>query len=91
MHSAEQQEAWSLVELMDDRQLRSEVVDLRGEVAALKAELAALEQCHDDNCRAEEAEAELATERARLDHVLKSDWPFRNRDEIDKDIKEAAK
>jgi len=35
--------------------------------------------------------AELATERARLDHVLKSDWPFRNRDEIDKDIKEAAK
>jgi len=40
MHSAEQQEAWSLVELMDDRQLRSEVVDLRGEVASLKAELA---------------------------------------------------
>tara|TARA_R110002126_G_scaffold34050_1_gene105978 strand:+ start:901 stop:1335 length:435 start_codon:yes stop_codon:yes gene_type:complete len=40
MHSAEQQEAWSLVESMDDRQLKSEVVDLRGEVAALKAELA---------------------------------------------------
>lgn len=40
MHSAEQQEAWSLVESMDDRQLRSEVVDLRGEVVALKAEIA---------------------------------------------------
>ena len=38
---AEQQEAWSLVESMDDRQLKSEVVYLMGEVAALKAELAA--------------------------------------------------
>jgi len=38
-----------------------------------------------------ELEAALAAERARLDHVLKSDWPFRNRDEIDKDIKEDAK
>ena len=38
---AEQQEAWSLVESMDDRQLKSEVVYLMGEVAALKADLAA--------------------------------------------------
>ena len=41
--------------------------------------------------RAERAEAELATERAMLDHVLKSDWPFRNRKEIGEDMKEGAK
>jgi hypothetical protein len=41
--------------------------------------------------RAERAEAELAAERARLDYVLKSDWPFRDRDEIDNDMKEGAK
>jgi hypothetical protein len=40
MHSAEQQEAWELVEVMDDRQLKSEVVDLRSEVSALKVEVA---------------------------------------------------
>ena len=37
----QQMRAWSLVESMDDRQLKSEVVYLMGEVAALKAELAA--------------------------------------------------
>ena len=55
------------------------------------------EREHNANAAAEitvhrdQLRAELATERARLEHVLKSDWPFRNRDEIDKDIKEAAK
>jgi len=55
------------------------------------------EREHNANAAAEitvhrdQLRAELAAERARLDHVLKSDWPFRNRDEIDKDIKEAAK
>jgi hypothetical protein len=44
-----------------------------------------------DKARADKAENDLATERARLDHVLKNDWPFCNRDEIDKDIKEGAK
>ena len=41
--------------------------------------------------RAERAEAELATERARLDHVLRNDWPFRDRKEIDAAMKEGVK
>jgi len=61
---------------------------------AMKAEadLAALEQCHDDNCRAVvRLDAELAKERARLDHVLKTDWPFHDREEIDAAMQEGAK
>jgi hypothetical protein len=61
---------------------------------AMKAEadLIALAQCHDDNCRAVvKIDAELATERARLDHVFNNDWPFRDREEIDNDMKEGAK
>ena len=72
MHSAEQQEAWSQVESMDDRQLRSEVVDLRGEVATLKAEInddaIALRDMMSER---DKAEAELATERAKV-RVLRS-------------------
>ena len=44
-----------------------------------------------DQIRADKAEAELAKERARLDYVLKNEWPFRDRDEIDNDMKEDAK
>jgi len=61
---------------------------------AMKAEadLVALAQCHDDNCRAVvKIDAELAAERARLDHVLKTDWPFYDREEIDSAMKEGAK
>ena len=67
MYSAEQQEAWSLVESMDDRQLKSEVVDLRGEVAALKAEIAdEAIALRDMMSERDAAEAELAKERARF-------------------------
>ena len=68
MHSAEQQEAWSLVESMDDRQLKSEVVDLRGEVAALKAEIAdEAIALRDMMSERDAAEAELAGIRALAD------------------------
>ena len=74
MHSAEQQEAWSLVESMDDRQLRSEVVDLRGEVAALKAEInddaIALRDMMSER---DAAEAEIAGIRALADRRNKRD------------------
>jgi len=43
------------------------------------------------NARADKAEAELATERARLAHVLGNDWPFHDRKEIDAAMKEDAK
>ena len=68
MHSAEQQEAWELVEQMDDRQLKSEVVDLRSEVLTLKIEVADDAIALRDMMRERDAaEAELAAERARLD------------------------
>ena len=68
MHSAEQQEAWELVEIMDDRQLKSEVVDLRSEVSTLKVEVADDAIALRDMMRERDAaEAELAVERARLD------------------------
>lgn len=73
MHSAEQQEAWSLVESMDDRQLRSEVVDLRGEVVALKAEIAdEAIALRDMMSERDAAEAALTKERARLDWLAES-------------------
>jgi hypothetical protein len=40
-----------------------------------------------DKARADKAEAELATERAQLDHVLKIDCAWNDRSEIDQDIK----
>jgi len=50
------------------RALRECSQKLETELTALRADLAALEQCHDDNCRAVvKLDAELATERARLD------------------------
>ena len=68
MHSAEQQEAWELVEGMDDRQLKSEVLDLRSEVLTLKVEIADDAIALRDMMRERDAaEAELAAERARLD------------------------
>jgi len=39
----------------------------------------------------DEMKGELAAERARLDHVFNNEWPFRDRDEIDNDMKEDAK
>ena len=67
MHSAEQQEAWELVEGMDDRQLKSEVLDLRSEVLTLKVEIADDAIALRDMMRERDAaEAELAAERARL-------------------------
>ena len=41
--------------------------------------------------RAERAEADLATERARLDYLLKWDVTFNSREDIDQDINGAAK
>ena len=41
--------------------------------------------------RAERAEAELTTERARLDYLLKWDVTFNSREDIDRDMQEAAK
>ena len=71
---------------------------------ALKAEadLAALEQCHDDNCRAlVKLDAELASERARLDWLESDagvDWQWNlshllivRRAAIDAAMKEDAK
>ena len=61
---------------------------------AMKAEadLVALEQCHDDNCRGVvRIAADLATERARLDYLLKWDVTFNSRKDIDRDMQEAAK
>ena len=43
------------------------------------------------NARAKRAEAELATERARLDYLLKWDVTFNSREDIDRDINGAAK
>ena len=41
--------------------------------------------------RAERAEAELATERARLDYLLRWDPTFNSREDIDRDMQEATK
>ena len=72
MHSAEQQEAWELVEGMDDRQLKSEVLDLRSEVLTLKVEIADDAIALRDMMRERDAaEAALATEREKV-RVLRS-------------------
>jgi hypothetical protein len=74
MHSAEQQEAWELVEAMDDRQLKSEVVDLRSEVSALKVEVADDAIALRDMMRERDAaEAELANIRALANRRNKQD------------------
>ena len=68
MHSAAQQEAWELVEAMDDRQLKFAVVDLRNDVSTLKVEIADDAIALRDIMRERDAAvAELAAERARLD------------------------
>jgi hypothetical protein len=67
MHSAAQQEAWELVEIMDDRQLKSAVVDLRNEVCTLKVEIADDAIALRDTMRERDAAAaELATEREKV-------------------------
>ena len=100
MHSAEQQEAWSLVESMDDRQLKSEVVDSRGEVAALKAEIAdEAIALRDMMSERDAAEAELAKERAKVrtlreacERLRDCDWVITLPDRMDavRDIARAA-
>ena len=101
MHSAEQQEAWSLVESMDDRQLKSEVVDSRGEVAALKAEIAdEAIALRDMMSERDAAEAELAKERAKVrtlreacERLRDCDWVITLPDRMDavRDIARAAR
>ncbi len=47
MHDAEQQAEWESVENLDDRQLKSEVLDLRREIKDLKAEIEKLNETID--------------------------------------------
>jgi len=63
----------------------------KAEAALAAAKERLRSEAMDDYALIKDLQRELSAERARLAHVLKSDWPFRNRDEIDKDIKEAAK
>ena len=65
--------------------------DLRDERDAARAEVARLREigCVDTLLRAERAEAELATERARLDWLIEGRYP--NRESVDKMMQEDAK
>jgi SMC interacting uncharacterized protein involved in chromosome segregation len=54
---------------------------MRDECATLERELTAL------TAERDQLRAELATERARLDYVLKNDCAWNDRSEIDQDIK----
>jgi regulator of replication initiation timing len=78
--------------IAENVQLRAELHQLRSDCEnETKWAAHYLAQSIVDKARADKAEAELATERARLDHIFNNEWPFRDRDEIDKDIKEAKK
>jgi hypothetical protein len=82
---------WLNVEKERD-ELRAEMERLRDDRDCEKRLRKAADEFRENaNARAERAEAELATERARLDHVLRNDWPFRDRKEIDAAMKEGVK
>ena len=73
-------------------ELTAERDQLRARAELAEDNLAALEQSFDDNCRGVVRIAdELATERARLDYLLKWDVTFNSRKDIDRDMQEAAK
>jgi len=75
-----------VVELNLLRQWQREVIqNARGIMK--RALLAHHAERKDAIARAERAEAELATERARLDYVLKNDCAWNDRSEIDQDMK----
>ena len=59
------------------------------DLAAAKERLRS--EAMDDYASIKDLQRELATERARLNHVLRNDWPFRDRKAIDAAMKEDAK
>jgi chromosome segregation ATPase len=59
------------------------------DLAAAKERLRS--EAMDDYASIKNLQRELATERARLNHVLRNDWPFRDRKAIDAAMKEDAK
>jgi len=69
--------------------LRARAERAEAELAAAKERLRS--EAMDDYASIKYLQRELATERARLNHVLRNDWPFRDRKAIDAAMKEDAK